>query len=87
MMDKYEELERMLDSLYEAVGMPEEARTYWELAREINKFLKSLNGYVDVCAEKNNIKRIAGLTEYISMMRQGLEQFIKIQKEIFENGD
>ena len=86
-MDKYEELERMLDALYAAVGMPEEARTYWELAREINKFLKSLNGYVDVCAEKNNMKRISGLTAYISMMRQGLEQFIEIQKEIFENGD
>ena len=86
-MDKYEELERMLDALYDAVGMPEEARTYWELAREINKLLKSLNGYVDVCAEKNNMKRIAGLTEYIGMMRHGLEQFIEIQKEIFENGD
>ena len=86
-MDKYEELERMLDALYAAVGMPEEARTYWELALEINKFLKSLNGYVDVCAEKNNMKRIAGLTAYISMMRQGLEQFIEIQKKIFENGD
>ena len=86
-MDKYEELERMLDALYAEVGMPEEARTYLELAREINKFLKSLNGYVDVCAEKNNMKRIAGLTEYISMMRQGLEQFIEIQKKIFENGD
>ena len=87
MMDKYEELERMLDALYEAVGMPEEARTCWELAMEINKFLKSLNGYVDVCAEKNNMKRIAGLTAYIGMMRQGLEQFIEIQKKIFENGD
>ena len=86
-MDKYEELEKMLDALYSEVGMTEEARTYWELAREINKFLKSLNGYVDVCAEKNNMKRISGLTEYISMMRQGLEQFIEIQKEIFENGD
>ena len=86
-MDKYEELERMLDALYDAVGMPEEARTYWELAREINKLLKSLNGYVDVCAEKKNMKRIAGLTEYIGIMRQGLEQFIEIQKEIFENGD
>ena len=86
-MDKYEELERMLDALYDAVGMPEEARTYWELAREINKFLESLNGYVDVCEEKNNMKRIAGLTEYIGMMRHGLEQFIEIQKEIFENGD
>ena len=86
-MDKYEELGRMLDSLYKSGGMPEEARTCWELAREINKFLKSLNGYVDVCAEKNNMKRIAGLTEYIGMMRQGLEQFIEIQKEIFENGD
>ena len=86
-MDKYEELERMLDALCAAVGMPEEARTYWELAREINKFLKSLNGYVDVCAEKNNMKRIAGLTEYIGMMRQGLEQVIEIKKEIFENGD
>ena len=86
-MDKYEELERMLDALCAAVGTPEEARTYWELAREINKFLKSLNGYVDVCAEKNNMKRIAGLTEYIGMMRYGLEQFIEIQKEIFENGD
>ena len=86
-MDKYEELERMLDELYAAVGMPEEARTCWELALEINKFLKSLNGYVDVCAEKNNMKRIAGLTAYIGMMRQGLEQFIEIQKKIFENGD
>ena len=86
-MDKYEELSRMLDALYSAVGMQEEARTYWELAREINKFLKSLNGYVDVCAEKKNMKRIAGLTEYIGIMRQGLEQFIEIQKEIFENGD
>ena len=85
-MDKYEELERMLDALYTADGMPEEARTYWELAREINKFLKSLNGYVDVCAEKKNMKRIAGLTAYIVMMRQGLEQFIEIQKKIFENG-
>ena len=86
-MDKYEELERILDALYAAVGTPEEARTYWELAREINKFLKSLNGYVDVCAEKKNMKRIAGLTEYIGIMRQGLEQFIEIQKKIFENGD
>ena len=86
-MDKYEELERMLDALYSAVGMPEEARTYWELAREINKFLKSLNGYVDVCAEKNNMKRISGLTEYIGMMRQGLEQFVEIKKKILENGD
>ena len=86
-MDKYEELARMLDELYTAVGMPEEARTCLELAMETNKFLKSLNGYVDVCAEKNNMKRIAGLTEYIGMMRQGLEQFIEIQKEIFDNGD
>ena len=86
-MDKYEELARMLDALYEAVGMPEEARTCLELAMEMNKFLNSLNGYVDVCAEKNNMKRIAGLTAYISMMRYGLEQFIEIQKEIFENGD
>ena len=86
-MDKYEELARMLDELYAAVGMPEEARTCLELALEMNKFLKSLNGYVDVCAEKNNMKRIAGLTEYIGMMRQGLEQFIEIQKKIFENGD
>ena len=86
-MDKYEELERMLDALYAEVCMPEEARACLELAQEINKFLKSLNGYVDVCAEKNNMKRISGLTEYISMMRQGLEQFIEIQKEIFENGD
>ena len=87
MMDKYEELSRMLDALYSAVGMPEEARTYWELAREIKKFSKSLSEYVDVCAEKKNMKRITGLTEYISMMRQGLEQFIEIQKKIFENGD
>ena len=87
MMDKYEELERMLDALYASGGMTEEARTCLELAREINKFLKSLNGYVDVCAEKNNMKRISGLTEYIGMMRQGLEQFIEIQKKIFENGD
>ena len=86
-MDKYEELARMLDELYEAVGMPEEARICLELALEMNKFLKSLNGYIDVCAEKNNMKRIAGLTEYIGMMRQGLEQFIEIQKEIFDNGD
>ena len=86
-MDKYEELARMLDALYEAGGMPEEARTCLELTREINKFSKSLGGYVDVCAEKNNMKRIAGLTEYIGMMRQGLEQFIEIQKKIFENGD
>ena len=85
-MDKYEELERMLDALYAEVGMPEEARTCWELAREIKKFSKSLSEYVDVCAEKKNMKRIAGLTEYIGIMRQGLEQFIEIQKEIFENG-
>ena len=86
-MDKYEELERMLDALYSAGGMTEEARTCWELAREIKKFSKSLSEYVDVCAEKKNMKRIAGLTEYIGMMRHGLEQFIEIQKEIFENGD
>ena len=86
-MDKYEELERMLDALYESGGMTEEARTCWELAREIKKFSKSLSEYVDVCAEKKNMKRIAGLTEYIGMMRHGLEQFIEIQKEIFENGD
>ena len=86
-MDKYEELSRMLDALYSAVCMPEEARKCFELAQEINKFLKSLNGYVDVCAEKNNMKRIDGLTAYICMMRQGLEQFIEIQKKIFENGD
>ena len=86
-MDKYEELARMLDELYASVGMPEEARICLELALEMNKFLKSLNGYIDVCAEKNNMKRIAGLTEYIGMMRQGLEQFIEIQKEIFDNGD
>ena len=85
-MDKYEELERMLDALYSAGGMTEEARTCWELAREIKKFSKSLSEYVDVCAEKKNMKRIAGLTEYIGIMRQGLEQFIEIQKEIFENG-
>ena len=83
-MDKYEELERMLDALYAAACMPEEARMCCELAMEINKFLKSLNGYVDVCAEKNNMKRIAGLTEYIGMMRQGLEQFIEIQRGIFD---
>ena len=87
MMDKYEELERMLDALYSAGGMTEEARTCWELAREIKKFSKSLSEYVDVCAEKKNMKRIAGLTEYIGIMRQGLEQFIEIQKKIFENGD
>ena len=87
MMDKYEELARMLDDLYEAGGMPEEARRCWELTREINKFSKSLSGYVDVCAEKKNMKRIVGLTAYIGMMRQGLEQFIEIQKKIFENGD
>ena len=86
-MDKYEELERMLDALYSAGGMTEEARTCWELAREIKKFSKSLSEYVDVCAEKKNMKRIAGLTEYIGIMRQGLEQFIEIQKKIFENGD
>ena len=79
-MDKYEELERMLDALYSAGGMTEEARTCWELAREIKKFSKSLSEYVDVCAEKKNMKRIAGLTEYIGIMRQGLEQFIEIQK-------
>ena len=87
MIDKYEELERMLDALYESGGMTEEARTCWELAREIKKFSKSLSEYVDVCAEKNNMKRIAGLTEYIGIMRQGLEQFIEIQKKFFENGD
>ena len=86
-MDKYEELARMLNALYESGGMPEEARTCWELTLEINKFLNSLIGYVDVCVEKKNMKRIAGLTEYIGMMRQGLEQFIEIQKGIFENGD
>lgn len=86
-MDKYEELARMLDELYASVGMPEEARICLELALEMNRFLKSLNGYIDVCAEKNNMKRIAGLTEYIGMMRQGLEQFIEIQKGIFDNGD
>ena len=86
-MDKYEELERMLDALYASGGMTEEARTCWELAREIKKFSKSLSEYVDVCAEKKNMKRIAGLTEYIGIMRQGLEQFIEIQKEMFENGD
>ena len=86
-MDKYEELDRMLDALYSAGGMTEEARTCWELAREIKKFSKSLSEYVDVCAEKKNMKRIAGLTEYIGIMRQGLEQFIEIQKKIFENGD
>lgn len=86
-MDKYEELERMLDALYEAGGMAEEAKKCWELAREIKNFSKSLSGYVEVCAKKNNMKRIAGLTVYIGMMRQGLEQFIEIQKKIFENGD
>lgn len=86
-MDKYEELERMLDALYEAGGMPEEARICWELTREINKFSKSLSGYVEVCAEKKNMKRIAGLTAYIGMMRDGLEQFIEIQKGIFDYGD
>ena len=87
MIDKYEELERMLDALYASGGMPEEARTCWELALEIKKFSNSLSGYVDICAEKKNMKRIAGLTAYIGMMRVGLEQFIEIQKEIFKNGD
>ena len=31
MIDKYEELTRMLDALYAAGGMPEEARTCWKL--------------------------------------------------------
>ena len=87
MMDKYEELERMLDALYASGCMTEEARICWELEMEIKKFSKSLSGYVDVCADKKNMKRIAGLTEYIGMMRHGLEQFIEIHKEIFENGD
>ena len=86
-MDKYEEIARIFDAACDAGNMSEDMRTAWMLAREVKKLTDALGDYCKVCMERDDMKRIAGLTEYIGMMRYGLEQFIEIQKKIFENGD
>ena len=86
-MDKYEEIARIFDAACEAGNMSEDMRTAWRLAREVKKLTDALGDYCEVCMEQGDMNRIAGLTAYIGMMLRGLEQFIEIQKEIFDNGD
>ena len=83
-MDKYDEIARIFDAACEAGNMSEDMRTAWRLAREVKILTDALGDYCEVCIEQEDMRRIDGFTAYIGMMVQGLEQFIKIQKEIFE---